>query len=332
MRTQLAEQEIKLEVDRRGDGLPGRAGYDPAFGARPLRRVIQNLIEDPLAEGLLDGRFQAGLDHSRRCRGRSAETDRRGRGARDGSVARKARPNDAVGRRGRLNCRPRRSSLDADGFDQPDARRSLRDGGSWRRARTIFVCQQCGARSPALPGSVPELRRVEHRWSRRSRADGSRRRIGTRPRRHRARAPLPLATGRAPTTAADPGPDRRARPRAGRRDRAGLARADRRRSRHRQIDAPAAGGGGARRAGIGRCSTSRARSRRSRSGCAPTGWASRRRPLGPRRDQPRATCSPRPRQLRPRSADRRLDPDHLSSTRSPRPPAASPRCASAPPG
>ncbi|MYA60902.1 MAG: hypothetical protein F4X40_10215, partial [Chloroflexi bacterium] len=35
-------------------------GYDPDFGARPLRRVIQNLIEDPLAEELLRGAFEPG--------------------------------------------------------------------------------------------------------------------------------------------------------------------------------------------------------------------------------------------------------------------------------
>ena len=32
-------------------------GYDHTYGARPLRRIIQNLIEDPLAEGLLESRF-----------------------------------------------------------------------------------------------------------------------------------------------------------------------------------------------------------------------------------------------------------------------------------
>jgi len=34
-------------------------GYDHTYGARPLRRIIQNLIEDPLAEGLLNSRFHA---------------------------------------------------------------------------------------------------------------------------------------------------------------------------------------------------------------------------------------------------------------------------------
>ena len=49
-RTQLTEQEITLEVTMRRRTC-WRAGYDHAYGARPLRRMIQNLIEDPLAEG-----------------------------------------------------------------------------------------------------------------------------------------------------------------------------------------------------------------------------------------------------------------------------------------
>jgi ATP-dependent Clp protease ATP-binding subunit ClpC len=40
--------------------LLGERGYDHTYGARPLRRIIQNLIEDPLAEGVLDSRFQSG--------------------------------------------------------------------------------------------------------------------------------------------------------------------------------------------------------------------------------------------------------------------------------
>ncbi len=37
-----------------------KRGYDPQIGARPLRRVITNLIEDPLSEGWLSQRFQHG--------------------------------------------------------------------------------------------------------------------------------------------------------------------------------------------------------------------------------------------------------------------------------
>ena len=37
-----------------------QAGYDPDFGARPLRRVIQRQVEDPLALALLEGRYPEG--------------------------------------------------------------------------------------------------------------------------------------------------------------------------------------------------------------------------------------------------------------------------------
>jgi ATP-dependent Clp protease ATP-binding subunit ClpC len=59
VRTQLAEQEITLEVSTEAMDLLAERGYDHTYGARPLRRIIQNLIEDPLAEGLLDSRFQS---------------------------------------------------------------------------------------------------------------------------------------------------------------------------------------------------------------------------------------------------------------------------------
>jgi ATP-dependent Clp protease ATP-binding subunit ClpC len=60
VRKQLREQEIELEVTEEAMDLLGERGYDHTYGARPLRRIIQNLIEDPLAEGVLDSRFQSG--------------------------------------------------------------------------------------------------------------------------------------------------------------------------------------------------------------------------------------------------------------------------------
>jgi len=60
VRQQLAEQDITLDIDIEAKDLLGRRGYDHTYGARPLRRIIQNLIEDPLAEGLLTGKFLAG--------------------------------------------------------------------------------------------------------------------------------------------------------------------------------------------------------------------------------------------------------------------------------
>jgi ATP-dependent Clp protease ATP-binding subunit ClpC len=57
VREQLTEQGISLDVSTEAMDLLGERGYDHTYGARPLRRIIQNLIEDPLAEGLLDSRF-----------------------------------------------------------------------------------------------------------------------------------------------------------------------------------------------------------------------------------------------------------------------------------
>jgi ATP-dependent Clp protease ATP-binding subunit ClpC len=57
---QLKEQRLVMEVTDAARDLLLEKGFDPVFGARPMRRAIQNLIEDPLAEGLLHGRFQPG--------------------------------------------------------------------------------------------------------------------------------------------------------------------------------------------------------------------------------------------------------------------------------
>jgi ATP-dependent Clp protease ATP-binding subunit ClpC len=58
--TQLTEQRLTIEVSDSAKELLMERGFDEAFGARPMRRAIQDMIEDPLAEGLLHGRFQQG--------------------------------------------------------------------------------------------------------------------------------------------------------------------------------------------------------------------------------------------------------------------------------
>ena len=58
--TSLKEKNITLEVADEAKELLGSKGYDPVFGARPLRRVIQNLVEDQLSEALLRGEFLPG--------------------------------------------------------------------------------------------------------------------------------------------------------------------------------------------------------------------------------------------------------------------------------
>jgi ATP-dependent Clp protease ATP-binding subunit ClpB len=56
----LAQQQLTLAVDRSAKQLIGREGYDPQFGARPLKRAIQDLLLDPLATRLLTGDFKPG--------------------------------------------------------------------------------------------------------------------------------------------------------------------------------------------------------------------------------------------------------------------------------
>jgi len=58
----LAAQQLTLELDRGAKNLVAKEGYDPQFGARPLKRTIQDQILDPLATRLLNGDFQPG-DH-----------------------------------------------------------------------------------------------------------------------------------------------------------------------------------------------------------------------------------------------------------------------------
>ncbi|HEY8198825.1 MAG TPA: AAA family ATPase, partial [Candidatus Limnocylindrales bacterium] len=60
VREQLRTQGIGLDVTQEAKDHLIKIGYDVDYGARPLRRVIQNLVEDPLAEALLVGRFLAG--------------------------------------------------------------------------------------------------------------------------------------------------------------------------------------------------------------------------------------------------------------------------------
>jgi len=62
MAKRLEEQNFKMTLTKEGKQFLVAVGYDPAFGARPLKRAIQRYIEDPLALEILEGRFAAG-DH-----------------------------------------------------------------------------------------------------------------------------------------------------------------------------------------------------------------------------------------------------------------------------
>jgi ATP-dependent Clp protease ATP-binding subunit ClpB len=56
----LAERQVKLELGDKVLDLIGNAGFDPVYGARPLKRAIQEHLENPLAREILGGRFVAG--------------------------------------------------------------------------------------------------------------------------------------------------------------------------------------------------------------------------------------------------------------------------------
>jgi ATP-dependent Clp protease ATP-binding subunit ClpB len=56
----LAERKMSLELDEKAKMWLGNAGYDPVYGARPLKRVIQRELQNPLAGMILEGRIKAG--------------------------------------------------------------------------------------------------------------------------------------------------------------------------------------------------------------------------------------------------------------------------------
>jgi ATP-dependent Clp protease ATP-binding subunit ClpB len=58
----LAERKITLQLTEAAKRVLGRKGYDPVYGARPLKRAIQQAIENPLAVDILKGRFPEGSE------------------------------------------------------------------------------------------------------------------------------------------------------------------------------------------------------------------------------------------------------------------------------
>jgi ATP-dependent Clp protease ATP-binding subunit ClpB len=60
LRRRLAAKRMALEVTDTAKTILASEGYDPTFGARPLKRTIQRLVQDPLALKLLEGEFKEG--------------------------------------------------------------------------------------------------------------------------------------------------------------------------------------------------------------------------------------------------------------------------------
>jgi ATP-dependent Clp protease ATP-binding subunit ClpC len=60
VRSQLESQGLGLELTQEAKFMLVDKGHDPALGARPLRRAIQRMVEDPLSEKILWKEFRAG--------------------------------------------------------------------------------------------------------------------------------------------------------------------------------------------------------------------------------------------------------------------------------
>ena len=56
----LAERKISIQTDGKAKQFIADQGYDPLFGARPLKRAIQNLVQNPLAKKLLQEEYKDG--------------------------------------------------------------------------------------------------------------------------------------------------------------------------------------------------------------------------------------------------------------------------------
>jgi ATP-dependent Clp protease ATP-binding subunit ClpC len=61
IRASLAERELQLDLTEGAEDFLVEKGWDPAMGARPLRRAIQRYIEDPLSEELIRGHLETGV-------------------------------------------------------------------------------------------------------------------------------------------------------------------------------------------------------------------------------------------------------------------------------
>jgi ATP-dependent Clp protease ATP-binding subunit ClpB len=56
----LATRNVKIKLDAKAEHWLAQTGYDPVYGARPLKRVIQRYLQDPLAQLVLEGKVEDG--------------------------------------------------------------------------------------------------------------------------------------------------------------------------------------------------------------------------------------------------------------------------------
>ncbi|EKD63089.1 MAG: ClpB [uncultured bacterium] len=60
LQKRISDKKITIQLTPTGLDMLAELSYDPAYGARPVRRQIQDRVEDPLAQGMLEGKFKEG--------------------------------------------------------------------------------------------------------------------------------------------------------------------------------------------------------------------------------------------------------------------------------
>ena len=73
----LVDRKITIEIDDKARTWLANRGYDPTYGARPLKRVIQKSVQDPLAEQILAGTIRDGQTVRISVRGGALEVNGR---------------------------------------------------------------------------------------------------------------------------------------------------------------------------------------------------------------------------------------------------------------
>ena len=116
----LEDQDLALELTPAARALIVREGTDPAYGARPLKRTIQRLVENPLARALVSGEFKPGDRITADADLGSGTIVFSTRGRDRGDRGRHATRRAATGRRGRGRAR---SAPEADGRHRSTCRR-----------------------------------------------------------------------------------------------------------------------------------------------------------------------------------------------------------------
>ena len=77
LKKRLADQDIELEITEEAKHFLANEGYEPLYGARPLRRVIRQLVEIPMSMSILDGQFVKGDKIKIDCKDNSLVFDKK---------------------------------------------------------------------------------------------------------------------------------------------------------------------------------------------------------------------------------------------------------------